>query len=260
VLTVDYERLGLEPGDRVLDLGAGFGRHAFEAYRRGAVTVAVDVAEPELRSCLDTFGAMAAAGEPLDGAVGTAVRGSALALPFATGSFDRVIASEVLEHVADDGAALAELARVLRPGGALAVTVPAWLGETVCWRLSEDYHAPAVPGGHVRIYRAGVLRARLRAAGLEPVGTGRAHALHTPYWWLRCAVGVGRDDHPAVRAYHRLLVWDITRRPRALRWVERLADPALAKSLVLYARRAAVGGEPAGRVPGAAGGGHDVAA
>ncbi|MFI5427919.1 hypothetical protein [Aeromicrobium sp. UC242_57] len=34
-----------------------------------------------------------------------------------------------------------------------------------------------------------------------------AHALHSPYWWLKCAVGVNREQHPLVRAYHRPLVW-----------------------------------------------------
>jgi SAM-dependent methyltransferase len=238
VLTVDYDRLGLEPGDRLLDLGAGLGRHAFEAFRRGATAIAVDLSRDELTTCNATFAAMDAAGEVPRGAAAGSVQASALALPFATGTFDRVIASEVLEHIPDDGAALIELARVLRPGGTLAVTVPAWLAETVCWKLSDDYHAPAAPGGHMRIYVAPVLRSRLREAGLRPTGSGHAHGLHTPYWWLRCAVGIGRDDHPLVRAYHRLLVWDIVSRPLVTRLADRALNPLLAKSLVLYATRA----------------------
>src|SRR6202021_2633687 len=77
--------------------------------------------------------------------------GDALRLPFPSGSFDRVIAAEVLEHIPDDRRALAELARVLRPGGTIAVTVPRWYPELINWVLSDDYHL--VPGGHVRIYR-----------------------------------------------------------------------------------------------------------
>lgn len=237
MLTVDYDRLGLEAGDRLLDIGAGLGRHAFEAFRRGADTVAVDLRHDDLTACRATFAAMAEAGEALPGAGAGAVRGSVTALPFADGSFDRAIASEVLEHVPDDVAALAELARVVRPGGTIAVTVPAWLAEAVCWRLSEDYHAPAAVGGHVRIYTRAVLETRLRSAGFRPVGIGRAHALHTPYWWLRCAVGIGDDDHLFVRAYHRLLVWDIVRRPVATRIAETLLRPFVPKSLVLYAVR-----------------------
>ena len=54
MLTVDYDRLGLEPGMRVLDLGAGFGRHAFETARRGASVVAADLAFDEMKATQDT--------------------------------------------------------------------------------------------------------------------------------------------------------------------------------------------------------------
>ncbi len=241
MLTVDYDRLGLEPGDRLLDIGAGFGRHAFEAFRRGATAIACDLGRDELRECNNTFAAMLLAGETIPGATAASVQGSALSLPFADASFDRVIASEVLEHIVDDAGALAEFTRVLRPGGTLAATVPAWLGETVCWKLSEDYHAPAAVGGHVRIYTTDVLRTRLRNAGLTPTGVGHAHGLHTPYWWLKCAVGVRNDDHPAVQAYHRFLVWDITKRPLLTRVLDRALSPTLGKSVVLYAKKVSAG-------------------
>ncbi len=48
MLTVDYDRLGVRPGDRLLDLGCGFGRHAFEAARRGAAVVALDAGADEV--------------------------------------------------------------------------------------------------------------------------------------------------------------------------------------------------------------------
>ena len=170
--------------------------------------------------------------------MGVTVNGDATGLPFADGSFDRIIAAEVLEHILADGSAMAELARVLRPGGTMAVTVPAWLSEAVCWALSSEYHAPFVEGGHVRIYTEPGLRALMRGAGLRPGAAHHAHALHTPYWWLRCAVGALRDDnHPLVRLYHRLLVWDIARAPLATRLPDRLLNPVLGKSLVVYARK-----------------------
>jgi SAM-dependent methyltransferase len=173
------------------------------------------------------------------GGQGHAVEGDAARLPFADGCFDRVIAAEILEHVEDDSTVLAELARVLRPGGTIAVTVPRWYPERVNWKLSGDYHN--VPGGHVRVYRRAQLCSRLARAGLAPYAKHHAHALHTPYWWLRCAVGVKREDHPVVRAYHRLLVWDITAKTPLTRWPEALLNPVLGKSLVVYARKS---GEP----------------
>jgi hypothetical protein len=126
---------------------------------------------------------------------------------------------------------------VLRPGGTLAVTVPRWFPERVCWALADEYHAPHVPDGHVRVYRRHQLAGRVRAAGLAVTGSHHAHALHTPYWWLKCAVGVDRDDARAVQAYHRFLVWDITRRPLLTRALDHLLNPVLGKSLVLYARK-----------------------
>jgi SAM-dependent methyltransferase len=237
VLTVDFERLGLRAGDRVLDLGCGGGRHAFEAHRRGAHVVALDRSSGETKDAAEMLAAMRLAGEAPAAALGTAVNGDALALPFADGRFDRVIAAEVLEHVPDDAAALAELVRVLRPGGTLAVTVPRWFPERVCWALADEYHAPAVPGGHVRIYRRGKLASRLRGAGVRTTGGHHAHALHSPYWWLKCALGLDDDDRWAVRTYHRFLVWDIVRHPPAVRAVERALNPVLGKSLVLYAVR-----------------------
>jgi SAM-dependent methyltransferase len=237
MLTVRYQRLGLSPGDVLLDLGCGFGRHAYEAARRGARVIAFDYAEAELKEVRNTFGAMATAREVGAASLAGAVQGDGTLLPFADGAFDRIIASEVLEHIDDDRAALDELARVLRPGGTIAVTVPAWLPERVCWRLSDEYHAPFVEGGHVRIYRAADVRGRLRAAGLEPTSSHRAHALHSPYWWVRCAVGPADDTHRAVAAYRKVLEWDIVNAPRTTRWTERALNPVLGKSLVVYARK-----------------------
>jgi len=237
MLTVDYATLGVHPGDRLLDLGCGFGRHAFEAARRGARVVACDMSDAELKEVRATFGAMAQAGEVAEEGCTGAVNGDAVHLPFTDGSFDRVIASEVMEHIPDDAGAMSELARVLRPGGTIAVTVPAWLPEKVCWWLSDEYHAPHVAGGHVRIYTEDALRDRMRDAGLVPGAAHRAHSLHSPYWWLRCAVGPTNDTNRAVVAYRRFLEWDITKAPAAIRTADRLLNPVLGKSLVVYARK-----------------------
>jgi SAM-dependent methyltransferase len=235
VLTVDFDRLGLRAGDRVLDMGCGAGRHAFEVYRRGGDVVAFDQDADELAGVLDLFGAMREAGEVPAGAEADIKQGDALALPFADEEFDRVVAAEVLEHIPDDTAAIAELVRVLRPGGTIAVTVPRWLPERICWALSDAYHE--VEGGHVRIYTGRELVSKLTTAGLEYDGQAHVHGLHAPYWWLKCAVGVDDDRHPLVRAYHRLLVWDIMNKPLLTRLADRVLDPLVGKSLVVYLHR-----------------------
>ncbi len=236
MLTVDYERLRLEPGMTVLDLGAGFGRHAFESARHRVRVVAADLALEEMRSTRDTFAAMYLSEEldPHHSPVGC-IQADGLRLPFAADRFDRIIASEILEHVPDDIGVMSELRRVLRPGGILAATVPSAIPEQICWWLDNAYHAPAAPGGHVRIYTHAELATKLSSVGLEPAGHHRAHALHSPYWWLKCAVGVDNDDHPLVRAYLRFLTWDIVEAPRITRLADRVLNPVLGKSLVQYA-------------------------
>ena len=235
MLTVDYDRLGAKPGDLVLDMGCGAGRHAFETVRRGCRIVALDQSLEELIDVRNTFAAMIEAGELHDQVQGQPVSADALKLPFADETFDRIICSEVLEHIPDDQTAIGELARVLRPGGSIAVTVPAWVAEKICWKLSDEYYAPKAAGGHVRIYRRAQLRSKIRQVGLLPCGWDRAHALHSPYWWLKCVVGPANDKHRLVRAYHRMLVWDIVQNPWITRTVDRLLNPIIGKSIVLYA-------------------------
>jgi SAM-dependent methyltransferase len=236
VLTVDFARLRLRSGMRVLDVGCGNGRHAFEALRHGAEVTATDVDGAALIEVERMAAAMALAGEVAVGGSLRTVVADARNLPFDEAEFDVVIAAEMLEHIHDDSAAIAELGRVLRPGGVLAVTVPRWWPERVCWALSSEYHE--VPGGHIRIYRRRELVERLRRSGLVITGPHHhAHALHSPYWWLRCALGMSRDQALAARLYHRFLVYDLTRRPRWTRTVESALNPVLGKSVVVYAQR-----------------------
>jgi SAM-dependent methyltransferase len=232
VLTVDFDRLGLRSGERVLDMGCGAGRHAFEMYRRGADVVAFDQDPDELVGVRDLFVAMEEAGEVGVGGDADVKEGDALAMPFGDGEFDRIVAAEILEHIPADLQAIGELVRVLRPGGTIAVTVPRWFPEMICWKLSEAYHNN--PGGHIRIYSDAELIGKLSDAGLVLLGRHYAHGLHAPYWWIKCAVGVDNDEHPLARAYHRLLVWDIMKRPRTTRYAEAILNPLIGKSLVLY--------------------------
>ena len=162
------------------------------------------------------------------------MRGDAHHLPFPDGSFDVVIISEVLEHIPDDRGAIAEMVRVLRPGGRLAVTVPRWwpgaglLGPVR--RLPRGRgrprpHLPAAPTarpaarGRPRSYRAPTTPTRCTR----------------PYWWLKCAVRRRTTTRRCrCRLYHKLLVWDIMRRPWWTRIAERLLNPVVGKSLVVY--------------------------
>ena len=239
MLTIDFDPLELQEGHMVLDLGCGFGRHAFEALRRGAQVVACDMALPELHEVRSTYAAMAEVGDLEETAAAFTSVGDATCLPFHDATFDRIIASEVLEHIHNDDQALRELFRVLKPQGIVAVTVPAYFPEKVCWALSDEYHAPVEVGGHVRIYKKRELELKIHEAGLKPVDYHRAHALHSPYWWLKCAVGTKNNENPLVKAYLRFLTWDIVKQPAITRYAEKILQPVLGKSAIIYAQKAA---------------------
>jgi ubiquinone/menaquinone biosynthesis C-methylase UbiE len=151
MLTVDFRRLQLASGERLLDLGSGGGRHAFQAMRLGARVTALDYSAADLKDVAAVAGAMLEAGEAQTDQWAGVVNGDALDLPFPDEAFDRVIISEVLEHIWDDERALVEIVRVLRPGGRLAATVPTRWPERVSWAINDRYHD--APGAHVRIYR-----------------------------------------------------------------------------------------------------------
>ena len=232
LLTVDLTRLELRPGDLVLDAGCGEGRHCFGALERGARVVGVDLDRASLRKA---SGALRFRAHEL-GRLGAVLRGDTFRLPFRDASFDRVICSEVMEHVHDYRGAARELARVVRPGGTLAVTIPTATSEHLYLRLGDDYFES--PGGHIRIFHPRELARGLAAAGLRTMGVGFAHAFHTPYWALRSLVGLPRaDENALVRAYRAFLIRATV--SRVMSRVEKLLDFVCPKSLVLYAAKPA---------------------
>ncbi|MGI9323425.1 MAG: class I SAM-dependent methyltransferase, partial [Pseudomonadales bacterium] len=155
-------------------------------------------------------------------------------LPFASQRFDKVICSEVLEHIPDHLAVVKEIGRVIKVGGILAVSVPRFFPEWICWRLSDAYHQ--VEGGHIHIFRAGRLRREVEATGFVCFRKHHAHALHVPYWWLKCLFwrDAGAQEAKPVAWYHRLLDWDLMQAPHITRFLDWLLNPLIGKSLVMY--------------------------
>ncbi|MCP4671119.1 MAG: class I SAM-dependent methyltransferase, partial [Desulfobacula sp.] len=156
-------------------------------------------------------------------------------LPFCNNSFDIVICSEVLEHILDDKKAMSELVRILKPGKILAVSVPRFLPEKICWLLSDEYFN--VNMGHVRIYKKSSLINSIECFGVKHFAQHHAHSIHAPYWWLKCLIGPAKTDSKIVNIYHKLLVWDLMKKPRITNFADRLLNPVLGKSLVLYFRK-----------------------
>ena len=121
MLTVDFDRLDLKPGHRFLDIGAGAGRHCYEAARRGAHVVALDYDADALPEVHAMLGAMVEVGEAPANVACLVIRGDALKLPFPDASFDRIVVSEVLEHIDDDAGVLAEIHQCRKRACHLAV-------------------------------------------------------------------------------------------------------------------------------------------
>ncbi|NRA00850.1 MAG: class I SAM-dependent methyltransferase, partial [Myxococcales bacterium] len=144
LLTVDLERLKVEPGQTILDAGCGEGRHCFGALERGARVFGLDLDRDALKSDLPRLRGRA---REL-GSVGEGVNGDTFHLPFRDGTFDRVICSEVMEHVHDYRSAARELARVTKPGGIVAVTIPTATSENLYLHVGDDYFESL--GGHIR--------------------------------------------------------------------------------------------------------------
>jgi SAM-dependent methyltransferase len=230
LLTVDLERLRVRPGEVLLDAGCGEGRHCFGALERGARVVGLDLDRDSLSRAVGALRGRARE----KGSLGEMVHGDTFHLPFPDETFDKVICSEVMEHVHDYVAAARELARVTRPEGMVAVTIPTATSEHLYLRAGDDYFES--PGGHIRIFRPRQLSEGLARAGFATVGVGFAHALHTPYWVLRSLVGLPDADRSRlVRAYRWFLI-HATGSPFATH-LERVLNYCFPKSLVLYAEK-----------------------
>jgi ubiquinone/menaquinone biosynthesis C-methylase UbiE len=230
--TIDFNLLDLRTGERLLDLGCGEGRHAISAYLLADVNViGVDLSSKDLNTAQQRLADFRGDDNETTKSC-TFVRASGLTLPFVDNSFDKVICSEVLEHIPDYPAMLAEIRRVLKPGGVFAASVPRYFPEWVCWRLSDEYHE--VEGGHVRIFTASELRRAIEALHMKRFARHWAHSLHVPYWWLRCLFWDSGDQVKPVRIYHRMLVWDLMHKPWITRLLDKLLNPIMGKSIVMY--------------------------
>lgn len=166
-----------------------------------------------------------------------AVQGGVAAVPVATGHAEVVCLLDVIEHLANPVAALAEAARIARPGGWVVVNVPA---HPRLWSAADDEL------GHFRRYTRSALRADLVAAGLEPVSVGHVFSwLVPPVWWKRRLRSTGEAElgldvaSPA-----------IDRTAMALTWIERSLVGRLSlpfgTSILAVARGGGSGAQPHG--------------
>ena len=240
MLTFDFKKFDIKAGSRILDIGCGEGRHSIEAGRqKDTLCVAADYLIDNLiktrekvhfHQALQNINDVDIKCKSLDFSCMDATN-----LPFKDQSFDVIICSEVMEHIPEDIMAAKELIRILKPGKILAVSIPSFWPEKICWALSKEYTDAAM--GHVRIYKKKKLIKLFETLGMQCFHSHHAHSIHTPYWWLKCLMGVNRTDSMPVKLYHRLLVWDIMNHPPVTKFMDKLLNPILGKSLVLYFRQ-----------------------
>lgn len=235
MITVDFNRLNIKTGYRILDIGCGSGRHTCAAYGfKNTVTIGADLSHEALVEAKDRLRFHDQLGEN-GGGIWSLTMADVSGLPFKNDFFDLVICSEVLEHIPEDQGAASEIIRVLKTGHNLVVSVPRFLPERICWALSSEYRNSN--NGHIRIYTKKKLITLLENCGVKHWALHYAHSWHTPYWWLKCLVGPDREDAALVNLYHRFLSWDIMKKPKLVRWMDRLMNPIIGKSLVVYLRK-----------------------
>ncbi|MCD4742776.1 MAG: class I SAM-dependent methyltransferase [Desulfobacteraceae bacterium] len=232
MLTINFKNLGIKPGQKILDMGCGEGRHVARACQeKNIFCQGADLSFSDLLKTKKKLKFHEKLDDFKDSSWGLNCT-DITRLSFKNKAFDIVICSEVLEHIPDDQKAVKELLRVLKNKGILAISVPRFLPEKICWMLSDEYLD--VNQGHIRIYQKKNIIAMVEKCGVRHFKTHYAHSLHSPFWWLKCLIGCNRKNSFIINLYHKLLVWDLMKKPKVTRVIEKLLDPLIGKSLVLY--------------------------
>jgi SAM-dependent methyltransferase len=192
-------------GPAVAEVGAGIGTFSDRLLERGVERLVLIEPEPACAGLLaqryEGDRRVEVDGDPLPGSG---------ALRTAAGSFDLVLCQNVLEHIDDDAAAVKEMAAALRPGGTLALLVPAH--PRLYGRLDLAY-------GHRRRYTPERIESLFAGAGLLPMRIDSFNLLGIPGWWLSNRMGRTKIDPRALRAYEAMLgLWRPIEDRRAPRW------------------------------------------
>jgi SAM-dependent methyltransferase len=226
---VDLDLLGAWPGARVLDVGCGVGRLLLRLQEHGCHVIGADILRRDLLSAQRHL----AGNRPPS----TVVQADGGRLPFVDSSFDFVACTETLEHAADAALMLRELARVLRPGGRLVVSVPDTLPELVAYRFYDLYRDD--PFGHRRIYTRGRIVRAVEVAGLRVYARRLRNSVEAVYWTLLFLLDACPYMRPwAVAALNR---WRDRSNEEPYSLLYHVLDEAgnrfLPKSIVVYAEK-----------------------
>jgi SAM-dependent methyltransferase len=234
MITVEPGLLDIKDEGITLDAGCGNGRHSWEVYNKNhSHVVAFDidtVCVKKNKYMLDSLKEQKGIKCSYHLLIADVQK-----LPFKDSSFDNIICSEVLEHIPEDKSVVEELVRVLSKDGAIGISVPHYLAESICWKLSRDYYG--FPGGHIRKYKTQELLDLVYTADLSVYTIRHKHALHSFYWILRCVFGIKKEKAPIPALYNKFLEWDLRTNHKFFRWFEGLLNHLCPKSVAIYARR-----------------------
>ena len=231
--TIRFKNLNLSNDEFLLDMGCGEGRHSIGAYiETQANILGLDLSMKDLKIAQNRLNDFDTSNIKSVCQFGEA---DIISIPLLDSSLDAVICSEVLEHVNSPQESIKELIRVLKPGGILALSVPRYMPELICWKLSKEYSK--TPGGHVRIFKHKQLKKLGINNGLDYQSFHWAHGLHSPYWWLQCLFWKTKETSHLVNLYHKLLVWDLMKKPLLTKIFEAILQPLIGKSLVMYFKK-----------------------
>lgn len=223
-----YKGFPIRAEDVVLDVGCGNGGHTHFCAVRGADIIIADIDEQKIESTR----------QRLEGTPARSVRclvTDCAPLPLETGTATRVVCTEVIEHVDDPQAFIAELVRVGQPGSLYLLTVPHPSSE----ELQRGVAAPSYfqKPNHIRVIDEEQFESWVREAGLEVI----SHTKYGFYWslWMLmfwdANVGFDKPDHPMLQ--HWTESWDaLLNSPRGLQIKDAL-DQVVAKSQVIIARK-----------------------
>jgi SAM-dependent methyltransferase len=232
--SIDPALLDIAPTDRVIDLGCGTGRHVLELSKTPSDIIGADISRTDIRAGRYLLEIMRRRDEVKARVHWLQTAGERL--PFKDGAFDRVICTETLEHVDDEHVLARELARVLKPGGILAISVPDTYSEKIFWKLSKNYRTHA--GGHVRIFGRSEIVELMRTSGLEPYAVRYRHSLETVYWLSHVAFWSdwGKQG-PITSAFRRILDSKRARESGIITALDDIGNRILPKSIVVYSRK-----------------------
>ncbi len=210
-----FEQFAPYVGPDAIEVGAGIGTYSSRLLEAGVERLLAVEPEPACTQRLrERFGddpRVTISADELPGSPDVAAL---------EGRADLVVCQNVLEHIADDHGAVAEMAAALRPGGHLSLLVPAH--PRLYGPLDDAY-------GHHRRYTRERLRALVGGAGLEEVALYSFNLLGVPGWWVSSRRGSESISPASIRVYEALLA--------AWRPLERRLRPPWGLSLVVHARK-----------------------